>query len=77
MRLTLYGRADCELCDEMLEVVERVAGARGLRVEKVDVDGDPRLAAEYGFDIPVLCIDGEKVFQHRVTEAAVRARLGV
>jgi thiol-disulfide isomerase/thioredoxin len=77
MRLTLYGRADCELCDEMLDVVERVAGERGLRVEKVDVDGDPRLAAEYGFDVPVLCIDGEKVFQHRVTEAAVRARLGV
>jgi Glutaredoxin-like domain (DUF836) len=77
MRLTLYGRADCELCDEMVAVVERVAGESGLRVESVDVDGDPRLAAEYGFDVPVLCIDGQKAFQHRVTEAALRARLRV
>jgi glutaredoxin len=75
MRLTLYGRADCELCEDMLAVVERVVGERGVRVEVVDVDGDPQLASDYGFDVPVLCLDGEKVFQHRVTEAALRARL--
>jgi len=77
MRLTLYGRTDCELCDDMAALVRRVAGERGLPVEMVDVDGDPRLAAQYGLDVPVLCIDGEAVFRHRVTEAALRARLRV
>jgi len=75
MRLTLYGRAGCELCDDMLAVVKRVADERGLSVETVDVDTDPCLAAEYGFDVPVLSIDGEEAFRHRVTEAALRARL--
>lgn len=76
MRLVLYGRADCELCAEMLAVVETVAHERALAVEEVDVDGDPRLAAQYGFDVPVLCLDGQVLFKHRLTPDALRARLG-
>jgi hypothetical protein len=73
MPLTLYGRKDCCLCDEMAEVVAVVAAERGLEVVKVDVDDDPALAAAYGHEIPVLCLGAERIVSGRVSVRALRA----
>jgi hypothetical protein len=79
IRLTLYGRADCHLCHEMRRVVDEVLRdvelAAAVEVEEVDVDGDPALVRAYGSDVPVLCLDGERVFVHRVAARTLRARL--
>jgi len=75
MQLTMYGRAECCLCDEMWSVVEVVGREQGVSAVKVDVDGDPVAEAAYGDRVPVLCIDGEPAFVHRVSAAALRARL--
>jgi Glutaredoxin-like domain (DUF836) len=44
-------------------------------VEWVDVDSDPQLARRYGFDIPVLLLNGAKVCQHRLDAAELRRLL--
>ena len=75
IRITLYGRSDCHLCDAMRAVVERVARDVPIVVEHVDVDSDPALVAAYGDEVPVLCVDGRKAFAGRVDAAALRARL--
>jgi hypothetical protein len=75
IRLTLYGRADCHLCEEMRVVVERVAREIPVAIEAVDVDGDPALAAAYGGEVPVLCVNGRRAFKYRVEAPALRARL--
>lgn len=75
MQLTLYGRKDCCLCDEMAEVVEVVAGERGLGVVKVDVDTDPALAVAYGHEVPVLCLGTRRIVSGRVSARALRALL--
>jgi hypothetical protein len=75
MQLTMYGRAECCLCDEMWVVVDAVAREHGVAARKVDVDTDPALATAYGERVPVLCIDGRMAFKHRVTPEALRARL--
>ena len=75
IRITLYGRAGCTLCDEMHAVVEAVARDVPLALEMIDVDGDPALVAAYGMDVPVLHVNGREAFRHRVGEAALRARL--
>ena len=75
IRVTLYGRAGCHLCDDMREVVERVARDVPLVVEAIDVDTDPALAAAHGADVPVLFVNGRKAFKYRVDPAALRARL--
>jgi hypothetical protein len=41
----------------------------------VDVDADPAIAARYDLEIPVLCVDGEKVFSISVTAARLRHHL--
>ena len=79
IRLTLYGRPDCELCHEMRAVVDSVLRAAPpawrIVVDEVDVDGDPALAAAYGDDVPVLCVNGVRAFAHRVKPDVLRARL--
>jgi hypothetical protein len=51
MRLILYQRDDCKLCDEALEVL---AGARAPAFESVWIDDDATLEARYGERVPVL-----------------------
>lgn len=75
MRLTLYSRTDCHLCEEMLAVVQAVGPEFGAVLEEIDVDGDAVLAARYGFDVPVLLVNGDMAFAHRVTPTALRDRL--
>jgi glutaredoxin len=75
VRITLYSRPGCHLCEEMRDVALPVARETGASFEEVDVDADPVLAAAYDLEVPVLCIDGEKAFSIRVTPAALRARL--
>lgn len=75
MQLTMYGRTDCCLCDDMWSVVETVGRERGVPVAKVDVDADPTTAAAWGDRVPVLCIDDEPAFVYRVSAATLRARL--
>jgi tRNA-binding EMAP/Myf-like protein len=75
MQLTLYGRKDCCLCDDMAEVVAVVAAERGLGVVKVDVDDDPALAGVYGHEIPVLCLGTRRIVSGRVSVRALRALL--
>ncbi len=44
-------------------------------LEVVSIDGDPILEAEYRELLPVLEIDGERVFTYFVEPTALRARL--
>jgi hypothetical protein len=51
MRLRLFQRDDCPLCDEALAVL---AAARLPEFESVWIDDDDALEARYGLRVPVL-----------------------
>jgi glutaredoxin len=51
MRLTLYQRDDCKLCDEAIALLARV---RVPDFESVWIDGDAELETRYGVRVPVL-----------------------
>lgn len=51
MRLTLFQRDDCHLCDLALDELAR---ARTPDFESVFIDGDAALETRYGARIPVL-----------------------
>jgi len=68
-RLDVMHRHDCALCDEMLEALRALGQMHALPpVNVVDVDGDPELARRFGFDVPVLLLDGSVVCRHRLDE---------
>jgi glutaredoxin len=83
VRVTIYSRPGCHLCDEMKSVVHRVterADDIDIAVDVIDISTDRELVDRYGLEIPVLEIDGKKVAKYRVSEQEltrmVKARRG-
>jgi len=63
--LTVLGRADCHLCEAMLEELAPLIAGRA-RIEVVDIDEDEALAARYLFEIPVLKYGDMELSRHRL-----------
>jgi hypothetical protein len=73
---TVYSRADCSLCEHLLdELAELLGPAAAAAVQVVDIEGDPDLERRFGTRIPVLLADGEFVCAHRLDAERVRAHL--
>ena len=75
VRITLYSRPDCHLCETMRDIVVPLAHEMGASFDEVDVDEDPAIAARYDLEVPVLCVNGEKAFSIRVGAAELRRHL--
>jgi len=75
IRLVLYSRPGCHLCDEMKEVVASLRAAHDFELEEVDISQDADLENRYGQEIPVLFVNDRKAFKYRVSAAELRARL--
>jgi hypothetical protein len=75
LRVVVYSRTDCCLCDEALAEVERARRSLAFGVAVVDVDSDPDLAARYGHEVPVVEVDGRKAFKFRLTADQLLRRL--
>jgi glutaredoxin len=76
VRLTIYSKPGCHLCDEMKSLVHRVVAqqpaGREVVVDEIDISTDAALLERYGLEIPVLLVDGRKVAKYRVSEQEVR-----
>jgi hypothetical protein len=75
--VTLYGKAGCCLCDEARTAIAAVAEEVPLRLEEIDVSLDPVLARRYGERVPVVCVDGEELFEYQVDPLALRTRVDI
>lgn len=54
VRLRLYVRSGCHLCDAMLDELASIRQRRDFELEVIDILGRPALEARYGTRIPVL-----------------------
>ncbi len=75
IQVTFYTRRDCCLCDEAKGLVQRVTRMYAVDLAEVDIDQDPDLQARFDQEVPVLFIEGRKVFKYRTTESELRKRL--
>ena len=75
--VTLYGRPGCHLCDEAREALLRVREDAPFELREVDIEGDDELFKRYLERIPVVCLDGDELFEFHVDEAALRHRLSL
>ena len=73
--VTLLTRAECHLCDEAKAQIAPLLREFGAALREVDVDGDPVLREEHGYDVPVIFLGGRKVAKHRVDIAQFRRQL--
>ena len=74
-KLTLYTRKDCCLCVEMKAVIAEIAAKIPVEMNEVVIDESAELRAQFGEEIPVLCIDGRRAFKFRVTTKQLERRL--
>ena len=75
VRLTLYGRTYCHLCEEMLVALAPLREEFGFAVDVVDVDTDAALERRFGALVPVLMHAGSELCHYHLDAAKVRAYL--
>lgn len=66
VQVTIFSKPGCHLCENVEKSVRKVQGRmkRPFEISIVNILSDPALEAEYGFDIPVVAIDGNTYSQH-------------
>ncbi len=75
MKVELFTRDGCHLCEDAKAVLERVRRDLPFDFDEIDVDGDPALVEKYGLEVPVIVVGGRKHAKYRLDEAAFRRRL--
>lgn len=76
-RIAIYYRPACPSCEEAKQVLERVRPYEPFELEEVDITQDRVAASLYADKIPVVTLNGQVVFRHRVDEDRLIRRLGL
>lgn len=63
MRVCMYTRQGCHLCEEAWLLLEAEQRRHGFTLEAIDVDTDPALVAAHGDTVPVVTVNGQVRFR--------------
>jgi len=73
--VTLYTKSDCDLCDQALAALVEVRAELPFELTVLDITLDEALHRAYFERIPVVCVDGEELFEYFVDAEILRERL--
>jgi len=73
--IQLLSRRNCCLCDDAKAVVAAAAEQGLCSWETINVDHDKSLLVRYGLDVPVLLVDEQILFKHRVSASELHTSL--
>ena len=73
--VVVYSKPGCHLCDEAKAAIEKSNCSDHYTLEEVNIESDNELLRKYKYDIPVIMIDGEEAFRHRVDPNEFRMRV--
>jgi hypothetical protein len=74
-RVIFYTRPGCHLCEEARREILAADCADHYVLEEVNIAGDAALTDLYGWEIPVVTINGIKAFKYRLTAAEFKRKL--
>ena len=66
--LTFLTRTDCHLCEIARATIAEALVGRDVSMTEIDIDTDDDLSAQYGWDVPVVLLNGRQHSFHRVDE---------
>lgn len=75
IRVEVYGKRECGLCDEIKATLVRVRREIEFDLREIDIESTPELYEAYKERIPVVFVNGRLAFKVRVDEGTVRRRL--
>ncbi len=73
--IILYTRPGCHLCEEAKQEILAANCADEYALEEVNIESDPALIELYGWEIPVILINGVKAFKYRLTAGEFKRKL--
>ncbi|MCW5595069.1 MAG: glutaredoxin family protein [Rhodocyclaceae bacterium] len=74
-RLTVYSRAWCHLCDDLLNALRPICEELGADIEVIDIDAHPEFEEALGERVPVVMGGESELCHYFLDAAAVRAYL--
>ena len=74
-RVVVYHASGCHLCERALAQLRALREELDFELEEVAIEGDPQLEERYREWLPVVELDGERLFTYYVHEGALRRRL--
>ena len=75
IRIEIYSRPGCHLCDQARAVIEEFRGKYEMAIRTINVETSADLETRFGMDIPVVFLDGEEAFRHRVNPGELERKL--
>lgn len=75
IRVEIYSKRGCCLCEEMKEVLLRVQRDISFSIQEIDIESSPALYEAYKERIPLVIINGQPAFKFHMTDAELRRRL--
>jgi glutaredoxin len=75
IEVDIYSRPGCHLCDEAKAVIERVRRRYAFALREINIENDPALEREYGEQIPVVFVNGNKAFKYHVDETELEKKV--
>ena len=75
VRVTVFHATGCHLCERALGQLRGLRDELGFELDEVPIDGDPALEERYREWLPVVELDGERLFVYYVQEDTLRRRL--
>jgi glutaredoxin len=77
IRIDIYSRPGCHLCDEAKAVVEPFRELYAMVLRTINVESSADLENRYGTDVPVVFLNGVEAFRHRVDRIELERKLKV
>lgn len=71
VKLTVYSRNYCHLCDEMIAGLRTLQAGFHFELDIVDVDSHPELEQRYGDKVPVLACGTTEICHYRLEPAVI------
>lgn len=75
IRVEIYSKRGCCLCEEMKEVLLRVQRDISFSIQEIDIESSPALYEAYKERIPLVIINGQPAFKFHMTDGELRRRL--
>ena len=75
IKFQFYTKPDCPLCDEAKELLEPLASEFPIQIEEIDITANLGLFTKYKALIPVLELEGERLFVHRIHVKTLKRKL--
>jgi len=66
LKITLYTKENCSLCLKAKRALQELQERHAFRLVEVDITTDDDLFERYKHDIPIVTLNDEEIFRHRV-----------